>query len=373
MKIKLRFDSEPSNDKGAIIKVVGVGGAGGNAVNRMIATGVKGVEFIVANTDKQVLLKSEAPIKIQIGPKLTRGLGVGGDPEKGRKAAEESYEEIKSELAGADMVFVTAGMGKGTGTGAAPLVAEIAKSLGALTVGVVTKPFSFEGDLKANLAEEGITKIREVTDTLLVIPNAKLEGIKENITLPEAFRLADDVLRQAIQSITDVITSTGEMNIDFADVKKMMSGAGEAHMGVGEGEGPTRTIDAVTMALRSPLFENVTIEGAKGVLVNFTTAPDLTLVEFTEAMELIKELVSSDAITHFGHVIAHDLGTKIKVTVIATGFPVSKSYGSKRRTILPAESENRKSNAPSLNSISMIDSEDMGKPAYLRFKNRKLK
>lgn len=373
MKMRLKFE-EATSERGAIIKVVGVGGAGGNAVNRMISAGVKGVEFIAANTDKQVLLKSEAPIKIQIGPKLTRGLGVGGDPDKGRKAAEESLEEIKSELAGADMVFVTAGMGKGTGTGAAPLVAEIAKSLGALTVGVVTKPFSFEGELKSSYADDGIEKIRLATDTLLVIPNSRLEGIKENITMTEAFRLADDVLRQAIQSITDVITSTGEMNIDFADVKKMMSGAGEAHMGVGEGEGAMRTIDAVNMAVKSPLLENITIEGAKGVLVNYTSGPDLTLVEFKESMELIKELVSSECVTHFGHVINHDLENRVKVTVIATGFPVNKAYGSRRRTMVPAEQESRKGELNFQTSMkNNVDSGDMAKPAYLRFKNKKLK
>ncbi|OGS28272.1 MAG: cell division protein FtsZ [Elusimicrobia bacterium RIFOXYB2_FULL_48_7] len=371
--MRLKFE-EASTERGAIIKVVGVGGAGGNAVNRMISAGVKGVEFIAANTDKQVLMRSEAPIKIQIGPKLTRGLGVGGDPEGGRKAAEESYEEIKSELAGADMVFVTAGMGKGTGTGAAPLVAEISKSLGALTVGVITRPFSFEGDQKASYADEGIQKIRESTDTLLVIPNSRLEGIKEKLTMIEAFRLADDVLRQAIQSITDVITSTGVMNIDFADVKKMMSGAGEAHMGVGEGEGERRTIDAVNMAVKSPLLENITIEGAKGVLVNYTSGPNLTLPEFQESMELIKELVSSDCITHFGHVINHDLDDKVKVTVIATGFPVSKVYGSKKRILIPAETELRRNDGYRQSIKPRIDVEDdVSKPAYLRLKNRKLK
>ncbi|OGS20939.1 MAG: cell division protein FtsZ [Elusimicrobia bacterium RIFOXYA2_FULL_39_19] len=373
MKIKFNF-SESTNDKGAIIKAVGVGGGGGNAVNRMIQAGVKGVDFIVANTDRQVLIKSEAPVKIQIGPKLTRGLGVGGDPERGRKAAEESYDEIKGELMGSDMVFVTAGMGKGTGTGAAPLVAEIAKSIGALTVGVVTKPFSFEGEPKSNIAEEGINKIRNATDTLIVIPNEKLRSIKDKITVAEAWRLADDVLRQAIQSITDVITSTGEMNIDFADVKAMMSGAGEAHMGVGEGEGQSRITDAVGMALKSPLLENVSIEGAKGVLVNFTSGPDLTLTEFTEAMEMIRELVSSNATLHFGHVTENTLENKVKVTVIATGFPAA---GTRRRSFTtPEEKPHHQGNLFNQHSSAAdndFSSNDQNKPAFLRKKSSKLK
>lgn len=358
--MRIRLVSEESKDRGALIKVVGVGGAGGNAINRMIQAGIKGVELISINTDLQALRRSEAPVKLQIGSGLTRGLGCGGNPVLGRQSAEESREEIKNELIGADMVFVTAGMGGGTGTGAGPIVAEIAQELKALTVCVVTKPFEFEGRIRALQAEEGVKSLRAVSDTLLTIPNDRLFSIIDRSTLyNDAFRLADDVLRQAIQSISDVITTTGDVNVDFADVKTIMLGAGEALMGIGTGEGPNRTIDAVKQALNSPLLEDVTIDGAKGVLVNFTTGPDFTLAEIKEPMGMLQSLVSHDAHVYFGHVQV-PLEDKVKVTIIATGFPAKKKISPRGKLTIQQELQSQ-------------PVEDIYKPAYLRYRCKHLK
>jgi len=360
--MRIRFVTQELNDKGAVIKVVGVGGGGGNAVNRMVEAGIKGVELISINTDAKALARSLAPVKLQIGPQLTKGLGAGGNPAVGRQAAEESREEIKGELIGADMVFVCAGMGGGTGTGAAPIVAEIAHSLKALTVGVVTKPFEFEGKIREQQAEQGIKELKQFTDTLLVIPNDRLFKIIDKTTLyHDAFRLADDVLRQAIQAISDVITYTGDVNVDFADVKTIMLGAGEALMGIGEGEGPNRAMDAVKSALNSPLLEDVTIDGAKGVLVNFTTGNDFKLIEVQEPMSMIHSLVSHDAHVYFGHVSSPML-SKVKVTVIATGFPP------KKRKVHVMDRKLRTSENGVPEDIEII----IQKPAFLRHKCKKL-
>ncbi len=358
--MRIKFVSPGLNEKGAIIKVIGIGGGGGNAINRMFSAGIKGVELISINTDAKALARSLAPVKLQIGPHLTKGLGAGGNPVIGKQAAEESIEEIKGELVGADMVFICAGMGGGTGTGGAPIVAEIARSLKALTVGVVTKPFEFEGKIRAQQAEQGIKELKQYTDTLLVIPNDRLFKIIDKTTLyHDAFRLVDDVLRQAIQAISDVITYTGDVNVDFADVKTIMLGAGEALMGIGEAEGPNRAMEAVRNALNSPLLEDVTINGAKGVLVNFTTGDDFKLVEMQEPMNMIHSLVSHDAHVYLGHVTSTMLENKVKVTVIATGFP------QKKKKILVHERENIKTE-----NESQI--EDINKPAFLRYKCKKL-
>ncbi|MHB1191295.1 MAG: cell division protein FtsZ, partial [Armatimonadota bacterium] len=272
---------------GAVIKVVGIGGGGSNAVNRMIDCGVAGVDFVAMNTDLQVLYSAVAEQKIQIGESLTRGLGAGGDPEIGRNAAEESKQDIKKALEGADMVFVTAGMGGGTGTGAAPVVADIAREVGALTVGVVTKPFMFEGPRRARAAEEGIESLRDRVDTIIVIPNDRLLDIGEKKgTLLDSFRMADDVLRQGVQGISDIITIPGMINVDFADVKTVMQGAGSALMGIGRATGEHRAVEAAQAAISSPLLET-TLEGAKGVLLNITGGNDLTLAEVYEAAEVI--------------------------------------------------------------------------------------
>lgn len=322
MKSKVSFEESISGDsKVAVIKVVGVGGAGGNAINRMVKAGVKGIELIAMNTDAQVLRKSLAPVRLQIGTKLAKGKGVGGNPVLGRQAAEESRASIKNELLGADMVFVTAGMGKGTGTGASPLVAEIAQSLNALTVGVVTTPFEFEGHMRAEQAEEGIKELRQFVDTLLLIKNERLFHVTDKTTpLEDAFRMADEVLHQGIQAISDVITTTGDVNVDFADVTTIMRGAGEALMGIGEGEGANRTMDAVNRALRSPLLMDVSIEGAKGVLVNFTSGQDFTLQEIKDPMKMIENVVSRDAKVFLGHVTELSLHNRVRVTMIVTGF-----------------------------------------------------
>ncbi len=280
----------------AVIKVVGVGGGGSNAVNRMIEENLQGVEFITMNTDVQALRISRAPVRIQIGETVSKGLGVGGNPALGQKAAEESQDRIKGMLEGSQMVFVTAGMGGGTGTGGAPVVAQIARSLGILTVGVVTKPFDFEGVVRLQQAEEGIKHIRAYTDTLVVIPNQKIfKIIDERTPITDAFRSVDDVLRQAVQSITDIINQPGEINVDFADVKTIMLGAGEALMGIGESSGPTRAIDAANKAINSPLLDDISIDGAKGILVNITGSNNISLYEVQDAINLIKDAGSPRA------------------------------------------------------------------------------
>lgn len=304
----------------AVIKVVGIGGGGTNAVNRMIEAGLKGVEFIAVNTDAQALLMSDADYRIHIGEKLTKGLGAGSDPEIGYQAAEENRDNIREVLQGADMVFVTAGKGGGTGTGAAPVVAEIAKELGALTVGVVTRPFSFEGRKRNIQAEEGIKLLKEKVDTLIIIPNDRLLQVTDKkTTMLEAFRVADDVLRQGVQGITDLITVPGLINLDFADVRAIMAGAGSALMGIGVASGENRSIEAAKAAISSPLLED-SIEGAKGVLLSVSGGSDLGLFEVNEAAEIITGAAHPDANIIFGAVVDDSLGDEVRVTVIAAGF-----------------------------------------------------
>ena len=314
----LEFDVDM--EQFAQIKVVGVGGGGNNAVNRMIESGLKGVEFIAVNTDKQALFTSKAEHKIQIGEKLTKGLGAGANPEVGRKAAEESREDICKLLHGSDMVFVTAGMGGGTGTGAAPIVAEIAKEMGILTVGVVTKPFTFEGKRRMMHAEQGIQELKTRVDTLVTIPNDRLlQVIEKKTTMLEAFRIADDVLKQGVQGISDLIAVPGLVNLDFADVKTIMLEQGLAHMGIGRASGENRAMEAAKQAIHSPLLET-SIEGAKGVLLNITGGAGLGLFEVNEAAELVTQAADQDANIIFGAVINEDLKDEIRITVIATGF-----------------------------------------------------
>jgi len=305
----------------AIIKVIGVGGGGSNAVNRMIEAGLRGVEFIAMNSDTQVLDISGAAKKVQLGNNLTRGLGAGGNPEVGKNAAEESKNDIRKVLEGADMVFITAGMGGGTGTGAAPVVADLARELGALTVAVVTRPFSFEGPKRQRLAEQGVTSLTGRVDTIITIPNDKLMTVVERkTTFLEAFRVADDVLRQGVQGISDIITVPGQINVDFADVRAVMSNAGPALMGIGYGVGEQRALQAAQSATSSPLLEQ-TIHGARGLLVNISSSDDLTLAEVDEAMAYIHNLCDSDdASIYFGHVIEPDLDSEVRITVLATGF-----------------------------------------------------
>ena len=310
-----------SFDHGATIKVVGIGGGGTNAINRMIECGVSGVGFVAMNTDLQVLNAATAEEKLQLGQGLTKGLGAGGDPEIGRNAAEESKQEIKKALEGADMVFITAGMGGGTGTGAAPIVAHMSREIGALTVGVVTKPFSFEGPRRARVAEEGIESLRDKVDTIIVIPNDRLLSVTEKkSTLLEAFRMADDVLRQGVQGISDIITIPGMINVDFADVKAVMADAGSALMGIGHATGEHRAVEAAQAAIASPLLET-TIDGATGVLMNITGGSDLTLAEVYEAADVIfKATDEREANIIFGTVINERFDGSVQVTVLATGF-----------------------------------------------------
>ncbi|SNS24354.1 cell division protein FtsZ [Anaerovirgula multivorans] len=314
----LEFDVDM--DQFAQIKVIGVGGGGNNAVNRMIESDLKGVEFIAINTDKQALFTSKAEHKIQIGEKLTRGLGAGANPEIGKKAAEESKEDIHQLLQGADMVFITAGMGGGTGTGAAPIVAEVAKELGILTVGVVTKPFTFEGKRRMLHAEQGIQELKGRVDTLVTIPNDRLlQVIEKKTTMLEAFRIADDILKQGVQGISDLIAVPGLVNLDFADVKTIMLEQGLAHMGIGRASGENRAAEAAKQAIHSPLLET-SIEGAKGVLLNITGGSSLGLFEVNEAAELVTQAADQDANIIFGAVINEELKDEIRITVIATGF-----------------------------------------------------
>lgn len=322
----------------AVIKVVGVGGGGGNAVERMIESGIKGVDFIAMNTDVQVLDLSSATKKVQLGSNSTRGLGAGGNPEAGRIAAEESKGEIRKALDGADMVFITAGMGGGTGTGAAPVVAEIAQELGALTVGVVTRPFKFEGPKRERLADGGVTSLMGRCDTIITIPNDKLLNVVEKkTTLSEAFRVADDVLRQGVQGISDIITIPGQINVDFADVRAIMKDAGPALMGIGYGVGEHRALQAAQGATSSPLLEQ-TIFGAKGLLVNITSSDDLTLAETSEAMEYIQSLCDQEEVNIiFGTVVDSTLEGTVRITVLATEFNPYK--GAEKPTQVAAKEE----------------------------------
>jgi len=304
----------------AAIKVVGVGGAGNNAVNRMVDYGLKGVEFIAVNTDRQALYLSKAATRIQIGEKVTRGLGAGANPEMGARAAEESKDDIAAAIKGSDMVFITAGMGGGTGTGGAPIVAEIAKEMDILTVAVVTKPFGFEGRRRMQQAESGIAELKDKVDSLVIIPNERLKhATDQKITFANAFEIADDVLRQAVQSISDLIRDTGFINLDFADVTAIMKNAGMAHMGVGRAAGKGKAEEAARMAISSPLLET-SIEGAKGVLINVTGSMDIGLEEVEQAASLVQQAVHPDALTIFGATFDETMDDEIRVTVIATGF-----------------------------------------------------
>lgn len=317
----------------ANLKVVGVGGGGSNAVNRMVEAGIKGVDFIAINTDAQALNMSLAPCKLQIGQNLTRGLGAGANPEVGQKAAEESRDEILEHLKGADMVFITAGMGGGTGTGGAPVVAQAAKEVGALTVGVVTKPFSFEGRRRMNVALQGIENLKNNVDTLIVIPNDRLlQVVPRDASILDAFRIADDVLRHGVQGISDLVCVPGLINLDFADVRTIMMDTGSALMGIGVGHGENRAIEAAKQAIASPLLE-ASIDGAKGVLVNITGGPDLGLFEVNAACEIIVQAADPDANIIWGAVISNDLQDTVQVTVIATGFDGQKRASSKPREL----------------------------------------
>ena len=347
----MEFSLDTDKDTGAVIKVIGVGGAGGNAVNRMISEEVKGVEFIAANTDVQALSNSDAETKIQLGPKLTRGLGAGSTPDVGQKAAEESQEAIENALKGADMIFVTCGMGGGTGTGAAPVVAKVAKDLGALTVGVVTRPFTFEGPKRAKNAAEGIAQLKEQVDTLVIIANNRLlEIVDKKTPMLEAFHAADNVLRQGVQGISDLITSPGYVNLDFADVKTVMANQGTALMGIGSATGETRTVEATKKAISSPLLE-VSIDGAKNVLLNITGGPDLSLFEAQDASDIVAQAASSDVNIIFGTSINEELGDEVVVTVIATGIDdstIQQNNGrvNRRQTNRPAQDGKADSSKP---------------------------
>jgi len=318
--IRFRLEDSPSIN-GASIKVVGIGGGGGNAVNRMIEAGIEGVQFLVANTDVQALKRSNAPLKLQIGDKLTKGLGAGGNPTVGRESALEDTDKIIEVIEGADMVFITTGLGGGTGTGAAPILASLATELGALTVAVVTKPFPFEGRKRMRQAEQGLEELRGCVDTVITIPNERLlSAVDKSTPLPEAFRAADDVLRQAVQGISDLITVPGLINLDFADVKSIMQGMGVALMGTGRANGDNRALESTQRAISSPLLEEASIQGAKGLLINVTGGPDLTLFEVNEAMSIIHEAADEEANIIFGAVLDERMQTEMKITVIATGF-----------------------------------------------------
>src|SRR4051812_41034046 len=318
-RLRLRFEEEGST--GARIKVIGIGGGGSNAVNRMVQAGFDGVQFMVANTDVQALRTNAAPVKLQIGSKLTKGLGAGADPNVGRSAALEDTDQILAALDGADMIFVTTGLGGGTGTGAAPVIASLASELGALTVAVVTKPFKFEGKKRQIQAEKGLEALRDCVDTIITIPNERLLTIIDRTTsMTDAFATADDVLRQAIQGISDLILVPGLINLDFADVKTIISGMGLAMMGTGVAEGPDRAIEAARRAISSPLLEGASVNGARGVIINVTGGTDLSLVEVSEASSIVQEAADEDANIIFGAVIDPALQGKVKITVIATGF-----------------------------------------------------
>ena len=365
-------------EQSADIKVVGVGGGGSNAVNLMIDSALPGVEFIVCNTDAQALAISESQVKIQIGGKLTRGLGAGADFEIGAKAAEEDRDKLAEAVEGADMVFITAGMGGGTGTGAAPVIAEIAREQGALTVAVVTKPFSFEGRRRSGVAEEGLKRLREKVDTLIVIPNDRLLQIADtNTTMKDAFRLADDVLLFGVQGITDLITVPGQINLDFADVKTIMQSSGSALMGIGEGSGEDRAIIAAQAAISSPLLLEASIDGATGLLINISGGEDLGLLEVNQAAELISETADPDAEIIFGTAINPDMMDRIKITVIATGFDrermAQSSRTSRRSTgssVARSKLEEMKATPPPAGVTAPTqpkeDEEDLDIPAFLR-------
>lgn len=360
---------------GAKIKVVGIGGGGGNAVNRMIAAGIEGVQFLVANTDLQALRNSTAAVKLQIGEKLTRGLGAGGDPEVGRQSALEDTEKIIEAIEGADMVFITTGLGGGTGTGAGPIIASLATELGALTVAVVTKPFAFEGRRRLRQAEQGLSELRECVDTVITIPNERLlNAVPKGTPFYDSFRLVDDVLLQAVQGISDIITVPGLINVDFADVKTIMEGMGMALMGTGSATGENRSLEATQRAISSPLLEEASIEGARGLLVNITGGTDLTLFEVNEAMSIIHDAADPDANIIFGAVLDSRLADEMKITVIATGFEKPAAATEPVRTFpsaQPPSPETRGTGALAGAGIASVDTlrrDDINVPAFMRKK-----
>lgn len=364
------MDNNRMIDGTATIKVIGVGGAGNNAVNRMIEAEIKGVEFIAVNTDRQALQKSKAPVKIQIGEKITRGLGAGANPDIGAQAAEESRSEIAEALRGADMVFVTAGMGGGTGTGAAAIVAGAAKEMGILTISVVTKPFTFEGKKRLAQAERGIESLKGKVDSLVVIPNDKLlQIIDRKTSIVEAFKMADDILRQGVQGISDLIAIEGLVNLDFADVKTIMLNRGMAHMGIGRASGENRAEDAAKQAIQSPLLET-SIEGARGVIINITGGSDLGLQEINTAAELVQRSVDPEANIIWGSVIDESLGDEIVITVIATGFETEQPLTSIGVENLVSKAWDRKVNSIPTGAESNNSSSDLDIPSFLRNKKK---
>ena len=368
------MDFEENNERmldgTATIKVIGVGGAGNNAVNRMVDSGIKGVEFIAVNTDRQALQLSKAGTKIQIGEKITRGLGAGANPDIGAQSAEESKSEVAEALRGADMVFVTAGMGGGTGTGAAPIVAATAKEMGILTIGVVTKPFTFEGKKRLSQADRGIESLKGKVDTLVVIPNDKLlQIIDRKTSIVEAFKMADDVLRQGVQGISDLIAVPGLVNLDFADVKTIMLNTGMAHMGIGRASGENRAEDAAKQATESPLLET-SIEGARGVIINITGGPDLGLHEVNTAAELVQRSVDPEANIIFGAVIDPDMKDEIVITVIATEFEKEKNMPNMNVDSLVSKAWDKKVSSIPTSSDSNSNSNDLDIPSFLRKKQK---
>ena len=364
------YEEETMMDGAATIKVIGVGGAGNNAVNRMIEAGIKGVDFIAVNTDRQALQKSKASAKIQIGEKITRGLGAGANPDIGAQSAEENKSEIAETLRGADMVFVTAGMGGGTGTGAAPIVAQSAKEMGILTIGVVTKPFTFEGKKRLSQAERGIESLKGKVDALVVIPNDKLlQIIDRKTSIIEAFKMADDVLRQGVQGISDLIAVPGLVNLDFADVKTIMKDTGMAHMGIGRASGENRAEDAAKQATESPLLET-SIEGARGVIINITGGPDLGLHEVNTAAELVQRSVDPEANIIFGAVIDPDMKDEIVITVIATEFEKEKNMPNMNVDSLVSKAWDKKVSSIPTSSDNSSNSNDLDIPSFLRKKQK---
>lgn len=352
--------------KGAKIKVIGVGGGGGNAVNRMIDAGIKGVEFIVANTDVQALDSSKAPIKIQLGSDLTRGLGAGADPNIGRQAAIEDTDKIIDVLKGADMVFVTTGLGGGTGTGAAPVIAALAIEMGALTVAVVTKPFVVEGKKRMRQAEEGLAEMRGCVDTIITIPNSKLKEVEEKISIIEAFERADHILLQAVQGISDLITIPGIINLDFADVKSVMKGMGVALMGIGHGTGDGAAVKAMKAAIDSKLLEENSIKGAKGALINITGSKNMPLDEIESAISLIHEEADEDANIIFGTVFDEDLNDAVKITVIATGFDNQVSVRMPQTTYVETQAVGYPNQMPPHRTEPPREGEDINIPTFIR-------
>ncbi len=365
-KTMIEFEDEPIS--GARIKVIGVGGGGSNAVNRMIDAGVKGVEFIVANTDVQALSYSKAPIKLQLGNQRTRGLGAGADPNVGREAAMDDTEKIIEVIEGADMVFVTAGLGGGTGTGAAPVIAALAMELEALTVAVVTKPFTVEGRARMKKAEDGLAELRGCVDTIITIPNSKLKEVEEKITITEAFRRADDVLLQAVQGISNLITIPGMINLDFADVRAVMKNMGVALMGVGTARGNNATVQAMKMALDSKLLEENSIRGAKGALINITGNEDMPLDEIEEAISLVHEEADENANIIFGTVIDSAMQDEVKVTVIATGFDNQSHLSLTDNNTIETQAVSAQYNfRPGFNPMT-VEKEDLDVPTFIRRK-----